>query len=87
MLGMIVGGISSGDIRVEDGMVTSGWFNAWIDIFALAVGGYTLALFAYIAAVFLTVEAVDEPEVQEDFRLRSLISAASSAASRCWSDC
>ncbi len=59
MLGMIVGGISSGNIRVDDGMVTSGWFNAWIEIFALAVGGYTLALFTYIAAVFLTVEAID----------------------------
>ncbi len=75
MLGMVIGGISSGTIRVEDGMVTSGWFNAWVDIFAVAVGGFTLALFAYIAAVFLTVEAVEEPEVQEDFRRRALIAA------------
>lgn len=75
MLGMIVGGISSGEIEYEDAMVTSGWFNAWVDIFAVAVGGLTLALFAYLAAVFLTVEALDEPDIQEDFRRRALIAA------------
>ena len=75
MLGMIVGGISSGEIAVEDGTVISGWFNAWVDVFAIAVGGYTLALFAFLAAVFLTVEAIDEPEVQDDFRRRALIAA------------
>ncbi len=75
MLGLIVGGISSGKIEVDDGVVTSGWFNAWIDLFALAVGGYTLTLFAFLAAVFLTVEALDEPAVQDDFRRRALAAA------------
>jgi cytochrome d ubiquinol oxidase subunit II len=75
MLGMIIGGISSGAIRVEDGTVTSGWFNAWLDTFAIAVGGYTLALFAFLAAIFLSVDAYDDPDVQEDFRRRALIAA------------
>ena len=72
MLGMIVGGISIGTIQVEGGMVTSGWFNAWVNLFALAVGGFTLSLFAFLAAVYLTVEAIDDPEVQRDFRTRAL---------------
>jgi cytochrome d ubiquinol oxidase subunit II len=75
MLGVIVGGVSSGAIDVEDGTVTSGWFNAWLALFPLAVGGFTLALFAYLAAVYLTIETLEEPDLQEDFRRRALLAA------------
>lgn len=75
MLGTIIAGVSSGDIDLKDGFVTSGWFNSWLGVYPLAVGGFTLVLFAYIAAIFLTVETYDEPELQEDFRRRALLSA------------
>lgn len=75
MLGTIIAGISSGEIKLEDGFVMSGWFNAWLGAYPLAVGGFTLALFAYLAAIFLTVETVGEPDLQEDFRRRALLAA------------
>ncbi len=71
MLGMIVGALVSGRIRVESGIVTSGFFAAWLAPFPLAVGGFALALFAFLAAVYLTVEVVD-PTLREDFRRRAL---------------
>jgi cytochrome d ubiquinol oxidase subunit II len=80
MLGIIVGGVSSGQIEVEDGMVTSGWFNAWVGVFPLAVGGFTLSLFAFLAAVFLTIDTFDEPDLREDFRRRALLAAVAVGA-------
>jgi cytochrome d ubiquinol oxidase subunit II len=72
LLGVILGAIASGTIRVENGAVTSGFFNSWLAAFPFAVGFFALALFAFLAAVYLTVEA--EPgNLQEDFRLRALI--------------
>ncbi|MEZ4521450.1 MAG: cytochrome d ubiquinol oxidase subunit II [Thermomicrobiales bacterium] len=75
MLGTIIAGLSSGDIDIEDGLITSGWFNSWLGVYPFAVGGFTLVLFAYIAAIFLTVETVGQPDLQEDFRRRALLSA------------
>jgi len=73
LLGIILGAIASGNIRVEDGVVTSGFIRPWLAPFPLAVGFFALALFAFIAAVYLTVEA-EEGKLQEDFRLRALLS-------------
>lgn len=72
LLGTILGAIASGDIRVENGVVTSGFLRPWLAPFPLAVGFFALALFAFLAAVYLTVEA-EERELQEDFRLRALL--------------
>ena len=44
----------------------------WTSPFALVVGGFTLALFGYLAAVYLTLEAPD-PHLAEAFRWRALI--------------
>ncbi|HEX5604741.1 MAG TPA: cytochrome d ubiquinol oxidase subunit II, partial [Pyrinomonadaceae bacterium] len=57
LLGTILGAIASGAIRVENGSVTSGFFNSWLAPFPLSVGFFALALFAFLAAVYLTVEA------------------------------
>ena len=57
LLGITLGAIASGTIRVENGAVTSGFFNSWLAPFPFAVGFFALALFAFIAAVYLTVEA------------------------------
>jgi cytochrome d ubiquinol oxidase subunit II len=63
LLGDILGAIASGTIRVENGAVTSGFFNSWLAPFPLAVGFFALALFAFLAAVYLTVEA-EQRELQ-----------------------
>ena len=72
LLGTILGAIASGDIRVDNGVVTSGFVRPWLAPFPLAVGFFALALFAFLAAVYLTVEA-EERRLQEDFRLRALL--------------
>ena len=72
LLGTILGAVASGDIRVENSVVTSGFLRPWLAPFPLAVGFFALALFAFLAAVYLTVEAEDR-SLQEDFRLRALL--------------
>ena len=71
LLGTILGAIASGAIRVANGSVTSGFFNSWLAPFPFAVGFFALALFAFLAAVYLTLET-RERELQEDFRRRAL---------------
>lgn len=72
LLGTTLGAIASGNILVENGVVTSGFLRPWLAPFPLAVGFFALALFAFLAAVYLTVEA-DDRRLQEDFRLRALL--------------
>lgn len=73
LLGTTLGAIASGTIRVENGAVTTGFFRSWLAPFPFAVGFFALALFAFLAAVYLTVEA-RERKLQEDFRMRAIIS-------------
>jgi cytochrome d ubiquinol oxidase subunit II len=72
LLGVTLGAIASGTIRVENSVVVSGFFNSWLAPFPFAVGFFALALFAFLAAVYLTLETPSH-DLQEDFRLRSLI--------------
>ncbi|MBK8256726.1 MAG: cytochrome d ubiquinol oxidase subunit II [Polyangiaceae bacterium] len=76
LLGMTVGAIASGQIRVENGMVKSGFFRPWLGVFPLAVGIYALTLFAFLAAVYLAHQA-DSQALQKDFRTRALASGVS----------
>lgn len=71
MLGVCIGAIATGGIRVQDGVVTSGFVRPWLEPFPFAVGLFALALFAFLAAVYLTVEANDNA-LREDFRRRGL---------------
>lgn len=57
MLGICIGAIASGSIMVENGVVKTDFFSSWLAPFPIAVGGFALALFAFLAAVYLTVEA------------------------------
>ena len=75
LLGVTLGAIAGGKIRVSDGLVTSGFFNSWLAPFPFAVGFFALALFAFLAAVYLTMET-SERELQEDFRLRAIVAGA-----------
>jgi cytochrome d ubiquinol oxidase subunit II len=74
MLGICIGAISTGDIRVQNGAVTSGFLRPWLELFPFAVGLFAVALFAFVAAVYLTVEADDE-SLRNDFRRRALAAA------------
>jgi cytochrome d ubiquinol oxidase subunit II len=65
-LGSVVAAISSGDVRVSEAGVTSGFFAGWTTPFALAVGLFALALFALLAAVYLAAET--DGAVSDDFR-------------------
>jgi cytochrome d ubiquinol oxidase subunit II len=70
LLGTCVGAIASGRLRVSpDGMPHSPP-GAWLAPFPAAVGTFACALFAFLAAVYLTVEA--RGALQEDFRRRAL---------------
>lgn len=71
-LGLSLGGVASGEIRVEDGRVTSGFFAGWTGAFAIGCGAFAQVLFAFLAAVYLTVDTERAPAVQEDFRRRAL---------------
>jgi cytochrome d ubiquinol oxidase subunit II len=74
ILGAIVGALVSGDIHVRGGLVTSGFFASWLAPFPIAVGLFSLALCALLAATYLTVET-DDPALREDFRRRALAAA------------
>src|SRR6266849_1135054 len=44
----------------------------WTRLFAVACGVFALGLFAFLAAIYLTVDTESEPDLQEDFRKRAL---------------
>lgn len=66
-LGTIVGALASGRARLDDG--TAGGLT-WLGPFPLAVGVFAAALFAFVAATYLAVEAAGA--LREDFRRRAL---------------
>lgn len=73
MLGVCVGATISGDlgaVRV-DATAYETFIAPWATPFAFAVGGLTLALFAFLAATYLTVEAYTD-ELRDDFRASAL---------------
>lgn len=71
MLGVVLGAISTPAIGYEDGVVTGGFVDPWLAPFPWVVGIFALALFAFLAAVYLTMETRD-PALQDDFRIRAL---------------
>jgi cytochrome d ubiquinol oxidase subunit II len=70
--GIILGALATGQIRVVNGQVVSGFFAGWLTPFALACGVFALGLFAFLAATYLTIDTQDQPDLQNDFRLRAL---------------
>ena len=81
LLGMCVGAIATE--RIEPAMFSataSGSFvdrfvSPWLTTFGVGVGLLALALFSFLAAVYLTVEAEQNTELQNDFRARALWAA------------
>lgn len=73
LLGVVVGAVASGRIGVDPvtGRVAPEFFRAWLAPFPIALGVFTVALFAFLAAVYLTLET-DDRALREDFRARAL---------------
>ncbi len=71
LLGVIVGAIASGRIP-KDPRHLGDFVWPWMTPFCFAVGIFAVALFAYLAAIYATLEPA-EAEVREDFRQRALI--------------
>jgi len=76
LLGVCVGAVASGAIGAAPGIPGETFYALyvapWLTSFAVAVGLLTLTCFAYLAAVYLTLETRD-PELQADFRLRAIV--------------
>jgi cytochrome bd ubiquinol oxidase subunit II len=79
LLGLCLGALASGRIRVAGGQVVSGFFAGWTGPFAIACGLFAQGLFAFLAATYLTVDTEGERALQEDFRKRALASGLSLA--------
>jgi cytochrome d ubiquinol oxidase subunit II len=74
-LGITLGSIASGRLLRTAVDFRDAFIDPWFAPFPIAVGFFALSLFAYLAAVYLTVEA-GEAGLKEDFRLRALYSGA-----------
>lgn len=70
--GVTLGALTTGDIRFVGDRVTTGFFAGWLTPFALTCGLFALALFAFLAATYLTVDTQGQPDLQNDFRLRAI---------------
>jgi cytochrome d ubiquinol oxidase subunit II len=77
LLGACLGAVASGDIRVREGLVQSQGIP-WLTPLSLMMGVLALALCAYLAAVYLTIETRDA--LQRDFRRYALLSGTATVA-------
>jgi cytochrome d ubiquinol oxidase subunit II len=77
LLGICIGAVASGRLGppLPGGGFVDRYVRPWLTPFSAAVGLLALALFALLAAVFLTLET-DDPDLVEDFRRRALGAAA-----------
>lgn len=77
LLGASVGAVASGAVGEWRKEAASGFFAGyiapWLTPFALAVGLFALVSFAFLAAVYLTLEARQAADLQEDFRRRAIL--------------
>jgi len=80
LLGVSVGAIASGTVGHRawpaDAAFVDRFVSPWLTPFTLGVGVLALSLVAFLAAVYLTVEAEGEPELAGDFRRRAFGAAA-----------
>lgn len=77
LLGVVIGAVSSGGIRALP-PAEAGPTLGWLSPFPVSVGILTLAVFSYLASVYLIFETED-PGLREDFRTRALWSSAAVA--------
>jgi cytochrome d ubiquinol oxidase subunit II len=79
-LGVVVGAITEGRLPgAAHGAFVDLYLRPWATPFSISVGLFALALFAYLAAVYLTLEA-RAPDERAAFRLRALASGVAVGA-------
>ena len=75
LLGMCVGALVSGALAIPaEASFVARFITPWWSAFTLTIGGLGLAVFAFLAAVYLTVE-VRDAGLAEDFRAMALSAA------------
>ncbi|MCB9730279.1 MAG: cytochrome d ubiquinol oxidase subunit II [Deltaproteobacteria bacterium] len=72
-LGASLATLCTGRLALDGGRPLPGTLSAWLAPLPLATGAFTLALCAFLAAVYLIHEA-DDDALRDDFRLRALAS-------------
>jgi cytochrome d ubiquinol oxidase subunit II len=72
-LGAALAAAAGGYITVSGGRLTSDFYAGWATPLGAVIGLFALAVCAYLAATYLTVETEDRPELQADFRRRALV--------------
>jgi cytochrome d ubiquinol oxidase subunit II len=78
MLGITIGALASGHAEGPASTFAGSFIRPWATPFCVLTGCLALAFFAFLAAVYLILEATDEV-LREDFRRRALWAAAVSA--------
>lgn len=75
MLGVVLGATATGtlDIDPQTGLVQTDFVSDWLAPFPFVTGLFVLAVFAFLAAVYLSVSSTEE-ELREAFRKRALVS-------------
>jgi cytochrome bd ubiquinol oxidase subunit II len=72
LLGVGLGTVAAGRVRMPQGTgFVNDYIRPWLSPFTASVGVLTLVLFAFLAAVYLTLESA-EIGLREDFRRRAL---------------
>jgi cytochrome d ubiquinol oxidase subunit II len=77
-LGAILGTITSGQLPLPESLSGADLFVLWLRPFPLAVALLTVALFTFLAAVYLTNET-DDTAMQDSFRRRAFLGAVAIA--------
>jgi cytochrome d ubiquinol oxidase subunit II len=73
LLGVSIGAVASGRVgREMSGGFGERFIDPWLTPFAFSVGLLALTIFAFLAAVFLTLETRDR-QLSDDFRARALV--------------
>jgi cytochrome d ubiquinol oxidase subunit II len=72
-MGMALGAIAGGHVTIEDGVVTSGIWEPWLQPFSILCGLIAVAICAFLAAFYMTVRTTGE--LREDFRNRGLVAS------------
>jgi cytochrome bd ubiquinol oxidase subunit II len=82
VLGAAAASIASGRIRIVNGEVRAGLVSSWTSVLSLFGGLFAVTICAYLAATYLTVEAVQrrEDELEGDFRGRALVAGVVAGA-------
>lgn len=70
-LGLAAAAVAAGSVRVSAGQVTLMLDSPWTAAFLADVGLFAIALCAYLAATYLTVETAGDRALQADFRSRA----------------